>query len=79
MDFVPEVLLPTGDATLQLAHLPHQVLEAGVQLDLQGVVGDALHPLLDEREYPDLLVFVEHPVLIQIEDLHELLQRGDLG
>jgi hypothetical protein len=79
VDFLAEVLLPLCDVAFELPDLPHEVLESGVHLDFEGVVCHPFHTLLDEGEYPDLLVLVQDAVPVQIEDRHELLQRSNLG
>jgi len=74
-----EVVLPLGDGRLELAYFPHEGLELYIELDLQAVIGDELEPLLNERENADLLVWVESPVFILIEDAHEILNRTDFS
>lgn len=58
MDLVSEVFLPFGDVAFELPDLPHEILETRIHLYFDGAVGDPLHPLLDEAEYLNLLIFI---------------------
>ena len=69
-----EGFLPFGDILFQHSHLLHQSLELYIGLDLKTIIGHQLYLLLDEGEYADLLIGVQTPILVLIEDSHELPQ-----
>lgn len=73
MDSLPELVLPASNLLLQTADLVHQRLELHVKLQVEAVVGDQLETFLDEGKNADLLVGAQHPVLVLVEDPHELL------
>ena len=73
VDSLPELVLPASNLLLQTADLVHQRFELHVKLQVEAVVGDQLETFLDEGKNADLLVGAQHPVLVLVEDPHELL------
>ena len=79
MNLFPENLLPFWNLLFQHSDFFHECFKLDVRLNLETVVSYEFHLFFYEGKNANLLIWVERPILVLIEDSHKLSERSNPG
>lgn len=79
MNFFPENFLPFWNLLFEHSDFFHECFKLDVRLNLEAVGSYELDLFFDEGKNANLLIRVERPVLVLIEDSHKLSERSNPG